>query len=399
MRSAMVAADGNFEVRLVAMRLRRAGEIDPATEEAVARAYADDRVRTTRVFRILFFCFTWFGFSSALGLFVSFLLAAIGGSGSGELMAAVYLAAGVAALAATEFLHGVRRLRRFGVEEALVWIGVTHLVGGTTWIVHRTFDPSNGWMLLVGAWITAAMSLVAAWRWGTPGTGFVSAAALLVAVSQLSLSHPVWLAISLLTAWPLAHLSLADHISPQGRRRFREAFVVMSVAAYFALHLDVVEHRVFHFVRLDEGYSFHGVPESWLLASRVAMVVLPLVWIAAGIVRRYRPALDLGLLLLFATLTTFAVRARPRPEWLFLVGSGLSLIVVALLLRRWFGRADGAEWQGLTARTLDDERASAGALETLAALSAFSPAARSMAPEPEKLGGGEFGGGGASTRF
>lgn len=402
MRPEIVAADRQFEVRRAATLWRRAGEIDSATEQAIARLYPDDRVRTTRVFRVLFFFFTWFGWSSAYGMGSALFLAALGDLQRSVTFAAFHLVSGLVMLVVAELLHTRLRLRRFGVEEAAVWIGIGYVVGGGLWLFHRLADPSTSWMIGLGAWAVAATGTLAAWRWGTPATGFLAATGLFVALTQLPASHLAWLTIALLAAWPLAHLSMAAHISPQGRRRFREAFLVVSVAAYLACHVQVVEFRLFWRLRAA-SWSGAGepppAPDGLVLASLLAMAILPLVWIGFGVARRYRPAIDLGAILLLATIATFAFRAQPRPEWLFLLAGGIVLVAAALLLRRFFVGQPGAEWRGLTALALAEDRGSAGALETLAVLAAFAPAARPLDKPGFEMAGGEFGGGGASAKF
>jgi len=407
MRADIVAADRRFEVRRAATLWRKAGEIDEAAERRIAELHADDRVRTTRVFRVLFFFFAWFGFSSAWGLFSAFFLGAvdsIGGVGSGsEAFAFLSLAGGLAALGAAELLHSNRRLRRFGVEEACVWIGISHAVGGALWAFDQLLDPSTAWAIGLGAWGVAASGTLAAWRWGTPWTGYLAACGLFVALTQVPASHLVWTVVAFLLVWPLGHLAIAAHISPEGRRRFREAFVVVSLAAYFAIHVEVVEERLL--AKLRHGLFGHGEPLApaldWLIvASWIAMFALPLLFIAAGASRRFRPALDLGLLMLLATAATVALRTRPQPEWLVLVVAGAALTGLALVARSRLAARPGAEWRGLTALALAEDRESAAAIETLAGLAAFAPTARPLETRSGLEGrGGDFGGGGASASF
>ena len=73
MRAEIAAADRNFAVRRAASSWRKAGEIDAGAEAAIAALYPDDRVRTSKIFRVLFFIFTWFGFSTAYGFGLAFL--------------------------------------------------------------------------------------------------------------------------------------------------------------------------------------------------------------------------------------------------------------------------------------------------------------------------------------
>lgn len=403
MRPEIVAADRRFEVRRAATLWRKAGEVAIETERAIAERYGDDRLRTTRLFRVLFFVFTWFGFSSAYGLFSAFFLGALGSSAGANGFAALGLGAGVAALIAAEFLHTHRRMRRFGVEEACVWIGIAWTTGGAFWLIDRLFDPSSAWAIGLGAWGFAGGCTLAAWRWGTPATGFAAAAALFVALSQAPSAHALWLLTGGLLAWPLAHLSLAEHVSPAARRRFREAFVVVSLTLYFAIHVGVVEERLIRKLRAGAWTGvdpWSPVAAPWIAAALVAMVAMPAVWLVWGIVRRVRPAIDLGLLLLAISLGSYAARFRPRPEWLYLLVAGGLLVAGAIALRRFFAARQSAEWRGLTALPLAHDRAGVANVETVAALAAFAPAARPLgAADGLEARGGEFGGGGASAKF
>jgi hypothetical protein len=403
MRAEIVDADRRLEVRRAATLWRKAGEIDEAAERRIAELYADDRVRTTRVFRVLFFFFTWFGLTSAWGLFSAFLTGALGLAGTRGALTVLSFLTGLAALGAAELLHTHRKLRRFGVEEACVWIGVSLTVGSAIRAFDRLFDPSISWALGLGAWGFAAAATLAAWRWGTPWTGYLAAGGLFVALTQLPASHFAWTVAAFLLVWPLGHLSIAAHISPEGRRRFREAFWVASAAAYFAIHVDVVEERLLRKLRVGvfaDGEPLAPALDWWIAASWVAMIGLPLLYVAAGVARRMRPALDLGLLMLLATIATFAFRTRPQPEWLVLLAAGATLLGLAFGVRRILAKRPGSEWAGLTSLPLAEDRESAGALETIAGLAAFAPAARPLEPREGFEGrGGDFGGGGASASF
>lgn len=402
MRSAIAAADRQFEVRRAIAAWRKAGLVDPASEPALAAAYADDRVRTSPIFRALFFVFTWFGFSTAFSFGMAFVLAGLGWEKDG-VIAAVSLLAGAAMLATAEVLTGARRLRRFGIEEACAWIGWGFVLGGAlSWLAEQSgadFDL----LVIVGAWAAAALATLIAWRWATPGMGVVAALALFLALSQLPANHLLWLLVAGLVAAPLAVLSTAAHISPELRRRFGEGFAVVVVMFYVAVHVVVVEERFFSELRLGDGGHLanpeHAVSSAIVALSLAAMVAVPAVLLLAGLRRRFRPAIDLGLLLAGVTGVTFAQRWNTGPLWLRLILEGAALCLLALYLRRALARRAGSEWRGLTTLVLAEDRESVQTLEVAATLAAFSPAARVAEARGFEGGGGEFGGGGASAKF
>ncbi len=245
MRREIAAADRQFVVRRAASAWRKAGKIDAAAEAAIAALYADDRVRTSRIFRILFFVFAWFGFSTAYGFGLVFLSAAGLDWNDTAVFAAVNMLTGVAVLAATELLTGKMKLRRFGIEEACVWIGSSYLLGGGLWWLLEGFDAGFSLLLVAGSWVTAALATLIVWRWATPGMGAVAALAIFAALSQAPANHLLWLLVAGLLAWPLGTLSIAAHVSPEQRKRFGEAFVVFVAMFYFAVHVAVIEARLF----------------------------------------------------------------------------------------------------------------------------------------------------------
>ena len=406
MRAEIAAADRNFAVRRAATAWRKAGEIDAAAEAAIAALYPDDRVRTSKIFRLLFFVFTWFGFSTAYGFGLAFLAAAGLDWDHVGAFACVNMAVGVATLGAVEWLTGGMRLRRFGIEEACVWIGFGYLLGGGLWWLAEGLDAEFALVLVTGAWAAAGLATLIVWRWATPGMGAVAALAIFAGLTQAPWNHLLWLLFAGLGAWPLGRLALADHVSPEHRRRFGEAFVVFASLFYVAVHVAVVEHHLFALVRLFESRLFASsgaTPPSASPAavalSLAAMVAVPAALLLVGLARRYRTAIVLGLLLAAVTGVTFAERWGTWPIWLRLILEGAALGALALYLRRLLAGRLGAEWRGLTALPLAEDRESLQTLEVVATLAAFTPAARQVEAAGFEGGGGEFGGGGASAKF
>ncbi len=409
MRSEIAAADRKFAVRRAASAWRRAGEIDAATEAAIAALYSDDRVRTSKVFRVLFFIFTWFGFSTAYGFGLAMLSAFGLDWDDTAIFAGVNMLAGVAMLAAVEVLTGTMKLRRFGIEEACVWIGWSYLLGGGLWWMVEGFDAGFSVLLISGAWAAAGLATLILWRWATPGMGAVAALALFSGLSQAPANHLVWLLVAGLLAWPLGTLSVAPHVSPEHRKRFAEAFVVFVVMFYFAVHVAVIEARLFTLARwIDDEQLGHSAREALaeipvgataVGLSLTAMVLMPLVLLWIGVRRRFRPALVGGFLAALVSAGSLADRLDLRPVWLVLLAGGALLVAAAMMARRHFAGRPGSEWKGLTTLPLVEDRESLQTLEVVATLATLSPAARQVEAGGFEGGGGEFGGGGASAKF
>jgi hypothetical protein len=236
--------------------------------------------------------------------------------------------------------------------------------------------------------------------------GAVAAVALFAGLSQAPWNQLLWVLIGGLTAWPLGTLAVAPHVSPEHRKRFGEAVVVCVGALYFAVHIAVVESHLFIFARSFETdliSSAGGTPpaagSAVVALSLLAMVAVPVALLLVGLARRYRTAIVLGLILAGVTGVTFAQRWGTWPLWLRLILEGAALGALALYLRRVLARRPGAEWRGLTAMALAEDRSSLQTLEVAATLAAFTPAARQAEARGFEGGGGEFGGGGASAKF
>jgi hypothetical protein len=129
------------------------------------------------------------------------------------------------------------------------------------------------------------------------------------------------------------------------------------------------------------------------------MFVLPVVLLVAGWRRRDRLQLSAGAVLLLVSGGGAADALDLRPARLVLLGAGVGLLAVALLSRRAFAAAPGRTRAGFTDGPLY-EGARHSALEAAAAVAVFTPEPR-REPEPDGFrgGDGEFGGGGASSKF
>lgn len=404
MRSEIAAADRAFEVRRAARAWRVAGEIDGRAEAAIHAGYPDDRRRASGPFRALFFVFAWFGVWTAHGLGLAFCAALGLGWSRQRALAALTVASGLVLLVAVEALTGHFRLRRHGVEEATAWLAWGYTLGGATWWLAEGTDLGVGALVSAAGWGGAALAALLAWRWGIPGSGLVTAAGLLLALSQAPGNRWLWLLLGAAASWPLAALSVAGRVSPEHRRRFREAFLVAILALYLAVHVAGVEAHLFWWMRIDRltrGGASPSPVEGWPLALAIAaMIALPTLLLAQGLRRHFRPAVDLGLLLAVVSVGSLAWRYEMRPVWLVLLAGGGLLVGLGLVLRRALSSRAGDEWRGWTARELAEDRDSLEVLEVAATLATLAPAPRPAEPAPGfEPRGGDFGGGGASATF
>ncbi len=376
-------------VREAAAAWQRAGLIDEATGSAIDAAYADDRQRIGTALRVLLFIFAWIAAQSASGFFMMFT--------QGKGLGVISLFSGIACAAACELLRNRLRRSQSGAEEAAGLMAVGFLTGGIGWIVFETLDSDKQALIVVLA-LAAALSLVAAWRWGGAIYGAVAAAGVFLDLLRLPAARWVWLALAAILVMPLLRLAENAALAPTQRRAAWAALAVAIAAAYFALHLGSWDVHAVEW--MSDGLGGSRAVTMPRAVAVAGTALLPLGLLGAGLAGRRRLLIDLGLLTGLVSLVTAIVYFDLRPEWLVLVAGGLGLIGAALGVRKLLDLAPGRERFGLTAEPLFENPERQSLVELAAALATLSPAARRESPPPGFAGGGgELGGGGASGSF
>jgi len=396
MRSEIRRADEAWEVRSAASRWHAAGLLDDARLTAILERYTDDRVRTRAGFRLLFFIFTF----SAGWSFLGFVALGFGDllfdSSDENFHRTIVSLAAVAAAIGAEVATARLRLRRFGVEEALVALAAIW----TTLAVVLIADDAPGRVLAVtiGA-LLASLGGVAAWRWGVPLTGALAAGGTFLALYPLPGARPLWIGAGLALGVASFLGSSEARLGPAHRRRLDEVFVVAVAALYAAVHVAGLTSDLFSLFTRHSDLTA-GVPFTLRALAWMAMTALPLALLAAGLSRRDRLAMALGALLALATAASAADALDLGPPWLVLGVAGGILVGLALGLRRWIGSRPGRVLGGFTDRTLAGSEGGRSLLELAATVAAFTPEARSVGDAGGfRGGGGDFGGGGASGEF
>jgi MFS family permease len=386
-------ADRNAAVRAAARAWKKAGAIDGAALAAVETAYPDDRQRLGPMFRVLVFLFAILAVNGASGFVWALVNAA------GDVAPALLCVFGVALLALTELL--VTRMRRAqgGIEAATSLVGIGYLVGFTGWMGDKSglsFLHTVAAMLLAAAFLLAG----AAWRWGYPLYAGAAMAALLGSFTALPGARLVWIALPLVAVPVLVRLSESARLPPSHRASCAAALGVALVGLYVALNLASYDQGWLEPDRFD--WRFHpgvwGETARWLFIATTAL--LPLVYLALGLRSRRWIFLILGLGTGIASLVTLRAYVHVAPLWVELTVLGALLIAGVAVLRRYLDSGPEKERHGFTAEPLFEDLGHRRMLEAGAAVLSLSPEARPVHEEPKFTGGGgEFGGGGASSEF
>jgi len=392
-----VEADRREAVRRAARSWRQAGAIDEATEAAIAAAYPDDRARVGPVFRVLLFVFTLVAVNGAFGFG---MLLVDGFRGSGRTFAVLAFVYGLLLAVLTEWQIGSGRRCQGGTEAATSFAALGSVLGATAWIVFEGMDLRDAPALAV-LFLTAALLLAgAAWRWGYPLYAGAAAAALLGALGTLPGGRILWIVLPALAAPFLARWADAARLPPAHRASWAAVLVVALTGLYVAVHLGSFDSSLIE--ELSDLNTLRGMPRNELLRwlSAAAMAIVPLVYLGIGIRTRRYPFLLVGLGTAVASLVTLRFYVHLAPLWVVLAASGAALILLVLALRRYLDSGADKERGGFTAEPLFEDAARRRLLEAGAAVVSLSPEARDLREEPRFTGGGgEFGGGGASSDF
>lgn len=398
MRPELAAADERHQVRRAIEAWRAGGAIDATTAEALRARFADDRRRARLAFRLLFFFFTLVAGIATWGFGASFLSIGFHG-GFDSVPHAIWLAilAGGAGWGAAVAL-GPQRLRGFGVEEGLAALALGFGVAALVLLVDDANLPGRGTAFVVGAGV-AFVAATAALRWGLAGSGLVSVGGLLLALGALPAARLGWVVAAIVLAVAARHWRGEEGRPVAHRRRAVEVYVVALVTLWLAAHPSHVASRGLS----DFGAWFDLFPGFEELATAfgwLVVLVLPVLLLASGVARRDRLELALGALGVLASGASLVDALDIEPAWAVVLVAGTLLAVTTWALRRGFAARPDRTWSGFTDRELLGASSDASWLELAATLAALAPAPRAAEEQPAYEGeGGEFGGGGASSRF
>jgi len=377
------------------------GFLTPAQYERMEQDTVCELRRTNIFLRLVLFLFTLIIVGAAVALFYWTFMRRTGVQESGIFL----LICAAICYAAAEFAVSQARLYRYGIEEALAVCSVGFLYGGMQAALfegHRYSPQPDG----IESLVPAAGAILSLWIWRRFGLPYAFLAAMI---------FTVWLP----GYWTSSHS--AQHLI---------------VAAFYAAGLVTVApvRSRYRFTYLDQGYSiveallWLGVYVAinlqlssvdlfgkwWVGARAITEFSRPFYWatwvltwclppamLARGLRRKDRFVIAAGAV---AALLTF-VTNKPYLGWTrhswdpMLLGA--LLIAAGLLIRRWLATGPAGIRYGFTAQRLsgkDKRWMSVGAT----ALAFVSPQAITPSPQtgsPAQFGGGDSGGGGASSDF
>jgi hypothetical protein len=302
--------------------------------------------------------------------------------------------------AAAEFAVSRARLYHYGIEEALAACSVGFLCAAL--FSSRSYSP-NGTEFL----IPAAGAILSLWIWYRFGLAYASLAAMIFVAwlpGYWTSSHSAQRVI--LVAFYVAGLITVAEV----RSRHRFAYLndgysiveaLLWLGIYLAINLqlssvDLLGHW------WDGSRTTSEFSSTFYWATWVLIWCLPPAVLTRGLHRKDRLVIAVGAIVAILTLVTNKPYVGwPRHAWDPML-LGALLIGVALLVRRWLAGGPGGVRHGFTAKRLsgkDKHWMNAGS----AAFGLIAAQPTTVSPQTDsydaRFGGGDFGGGGASSDF
>jgi hypothetical protein len=381
------------EVRASARGWNAAGAIDDATLSAIETAYPDPRLRLHGVWRVLIFVLV-----SVVVNALFFMLQ------PGSVLFAPSIAFGLLLAGATEGLRG-SRYAGTGLDAASSFWAVIYLLVAVGDVLFRGSSHEETSITAMLA-IVAAVSALAAFRWGFVVYAVCAAGAAYALLGRFPGARPFWIVASIAAIVFLSRRTDAATLAPDHRRGLAAAVAVSAAALYAAVNLYSLDHGFIEALATNgEGLQSMGqaravAPPARLLAG-LATAVYPVIFLAWGIRARRTLLLGVGLGATALSAATLRFYVHIGPLWEVLAVCGVILIAAAIAIQRALRGRPAGEWRGLTAEPLYDRER--GGISPLGVLVAHAAGGAIPTTAPENGGlttdGGRYGGGGASGTY
>ena len=374
------------------------GFLTQAQYQLMERETACDLRRTNIFLRLVLFLFSYIILGAAMGLFFAVFFS----HPSEETTGVFLLIFAAISYGAAELAVSQAKLYRYGIEEALLVCSVGFLCmglelaffGGIFSVRHsmESLAPAAGIVASILIWrrfglhyaFLGAMIFVLwlAYNWTS---SHVAQHLIVVAFYAVGL-----IAIAALRAGDrLTYLDLEYSVA--------EALLCFGIYVAINLQLSSLDLLGAWWGGLRSGSAF---PKTFYWATWVLIWCLPPAILARGVRRKDRFVIAAGAIAALLTMATNKpYLGWPRHTWDPMI-LGVFLAGVALLLRRWLSRGPDGIRHGFTARRLSGKDKQWMNVASTAFGLAHSPA---PTPEPASpdvhFGGGDSGGGGASSDF
>ncbi len=321
-----------------------------------------------------------------------------------KIVAMIVLFFGICYFILAEHLVKIRKLYRYGIEEALLMAGmVCFVVSFLMWIDNHHLNHRT--ISIAVCLLFSVISCLIYLRFGYLYAAAISIASVCVIPFQLYLPPVTERIILLFVLCGIFIFSLiADKPENEHFRKDRCTIIqaCLLIAIYLTVNLQIpglagwfigTTHNIHYFPKIFPPYLY------WI--SYILTFVIPATGILWGIKSRKRLVLSAGLVLTCITLATNkSYLGMTRYAWDPAI-MGIMLVVLSVMIQKWLDSGPDQKRQGYTAVNLLKPEDRGISLEDVAA--AMTPGAIADQQPGVKQGSffedGKSGGGGASRHF
>ena len=400
MRAYAASSEDALRTRTLLKDWAGEGFVTQAQYQRMEQETVCDFRRTNIFLRLVLFFFTLIIVGAAVALFFTVFLSRPGQEATGILL----LIFAAICYAAAEVAVSQGRLYRYGIEEALGVCSVGFLCAGMqfAWFEGPSAAPREMEFL-----VFAVGAIASLWIWHRFGLFYAFLGAMILAVFV-----PGY--------WTASHA--AQHVTVAAfyaggvmaivavRRRYRFAYLdeaysiaeaLLWLGIYLAINLQLSSTELPGIWRGAAG-SAGEYPRPFYWSTWVLTWCVPPVVLARGLLRKDRFVIAVGAVAAVLTLVTNKpYLGWERHTWDPML-LGALLFGAALMIRRWLGRGPGGVRHGFTAQRLsgrDKRWMNIGTMAFgLVAPQSTTPSPKAESPDV-RFGGGDSGGGGASSDF
>jgi len=359
-------------------------------------------LRTTNIFlRLVFFLFTLISVGAAAGLFFVVFLSRPSEQTSGVF----FLIFAAVCYVAAEVAVSQTRLYRYGIEEALAVCSVGFLCAGVQFTLFSgvlySSKPDAAQFL-----VPAAGAIFSLWIWRRFGLSYAFLAAMIFVVFLPGYWTSSHAAQHVMVAMFYA-AGLAGVAAVRSRHSFDyldEAYSLVEALLWLGIYL-AINLQLSSLNLLEQWWgstrstSEFARPFYW--GTWVLIWCLPPIVLARGIRQKDRYVIAIGAIIAILTLASNKpYLGWPRHTWDPML-LGILLTGVAFFIRRWLASGPGGIRHGFTAARLsgkDKQWMNVGA-NVFGLISPHSITPSPPTSDPVRFGGGQSGGGGASSDF
>lgn len=289
-----------------------------------------------------------------------------------------------------EFFIKKRNHYRSGIDDCLLYTSVVFLIAGII-LIFRIYNEVQICLVVL------PIFFLATWRYSDSLTAvfeFVAIYTLLFFILREYELGKMLMPFIFMTISAIAFVIFSYFLRNDTNYYYERPLGVLKVCSlllfYFSMNYFIVREGNLLLNGYQDTGTFYEIPLAWMFL--VFTIVIPIIYIIFGVLRKDRLLLWTGLLILVLTVLTIRYRFQILPIQYPLTFGGLLLITFSWFFIRKLKSAD----RGYTFEA-DDTFQSENLFNAEALMVSQTIGSTNQHPESSGFGGGKFGGGGAGS--